>query len=300
MNPSCGEVASARKSPFTSRFVRACMIGASLAAASGALCARADEKIDPKKNRAYPQWEIHDLKRPHPPIVEPGTPSTQEKPGKPPSDAIVLFDGKDLSKWEVAGGKGEAPWRLEDGAMVTAQANIQTKEPIGDCQLHVEFSAPMVKDEKKEVSQGRGNSGVLMMSVPYEIQVLDSYHNETYADGQAGAIYGQNPPLANVNRPPGQWNEYDILWRGPRFDESGKVTRPARVTVMLNGVYVQDNWVLTGPTGHHVQPPYAKHNEKEPLQLQFHHNDTRFRNIWYRPLPDPEQPQPAPAAAATK
>ena len=266
------------------RFAPACLLAAGLAAVSVNGLVRAagsDEKIDPKKNRVYPQWEIHDMKRPTPPVVKPGTPSTQEKPGDPPSDAVVLFDGKDLSRW-TAGGK-EAPWKLEDGAMVADKASIETKDPIGDCQLHVEFATPT---PPKGESQGRGNSGVLLMGGRYEIQVLDSYDNVTYADGQAAAVYGQNPPMVNVSRPPGQWQVYDILWRGPRFDKDGKVTRPAHVTVMHNGVYVQDCFHLVGGTGHHVQPPYSAHPEKLPLQLQFHGNPTKFRNLWYRPLPD--------------
>jgi hypothetical protein len=241
----------------------------------------ADQKVDPKKNRVYPQWEIHDMKRPVPPVIAPPEPSTQEKPGTPPSDAVVLFDGRDLSHWTA--GRGQpAPWKLEDGAMVADKAGIETKEPIGDCQLHVEWATPK---EVKGESQGRGNSGVLLMGGRYEIQVLDSYDNRTYADGQAGAVYGQNPPMVNPARPPGQWQTYDILWRGPRWDKDGKLARPARVTILYNGVYVQDCYHLSGPTGHHVQPEYSKHAEKLPLQLQFHGNPTRFRNIWYRPLP---------------
>lgn len=254
----------------------------SLKAAPPAERATADPKVDPHVDRAYPAWQIHDMKRPKPPIVTPGTWSTQDAPGKPPSDAVILFDGKDLSKWSAVGGK-DAPWKVEDGYMEAAGATIETREPIGDCQLHIEFATP---NPPKGSDQGRGNSGILLMGGQYEVQVLDSYENTTYADGQAAAVYGQNPPMVNASRPPAQWQQYDILWRGPRFDKDGKLLRPASVTVMHNGVYVQDHWVLTGPTGHHVEPPYHKHPEKMPLQLQFHGNPTRYRNLWYRALPD--------------
>ena len=256
--------------------------GASKGAASVAERVSSDPKVDAKKNRAYAQWEIHDEKRPKPPIITPPAPSTQDAAGTPPSDAVILFDGKDLSKWTAGGGK-EAPWKVENGYMEAATSNIQTREPIGDCHLHIEFATPAKVEGK---SQGRGNSGVLLMNGIYEVQVLDSYDNPTYADGQAAAIYGQNPPMVNASRGPGQWQQYDILWRGPRFDQDGKLTRPARVTVMHNGVYVQDNWTLTGGSSHHTQPAYKKHPEKLPLGLQFHQNTTRFRNLWYRPLPE--------------
>lgn len=255
--------------------------GAAKSAAPVAERISSDPKVDAKRNRAYPQWQIHDEKRPKPPVITPPTPSAQDAAGTPPSDAVILFDGKDLSKW-TAGGK-EAPWKVENGYMEAAGSNIQTKEPIGDCHLHVEFATPAKVDGK---SQGRGNSGVLLGNGIYEVQVLDSYDNPTYADGQAAAVYGQNPPMANASRPPGQWQQFDILWRGPRFDKDGKLVRPARVTVMHNGLFVQDNWVLTGGSGHHAQPAYKKHPEKMPLALQFHQNTTRFRNLWYRPLPE--------------
>jgi hypothetical protein len=264
------------------RFAAAVLLGGG--GLSGALVWAADsgEKIDTKKNRVYPQWEIHDEKRPRPPVITPPEPSTQEKPGTPPSDAVVLFDGKDLSKWS-AGGK-DAPWKLQDGAMVADKASIETREPLGDVQLHLEWTPPSPANEKQH-SQERGNSGVLLFGGQYEVQVLDSYHNETYADGQAGAVYGQNPPMVNPIRPPGQWNTYDILWRTPKFDADGKLLEPAHVTVMFNCVYVQDCFHPVGPTGHHFQGVYTKGPDKAPLQLQYHGNPTKFRNIWYRPLP---------------
>ena len=162
-----------------------------------------DPKVDAKKNRAYTQWEIHDEKRPKPAVITPPTPSTQDAPGTPPSDAVILFDGKDLSKWTAGGGK-EAPWKVENGYMEAAKASIQTKEPIGDCHLHIEFATPEKVDGK---SQGRGNSGVLLGNGIYEVQVLDSFDNPTYADGQAAAVYGQNPPMVNASRGPGHHGE---------------------------------------------------------------------------------------------
>jgi hypothetical protein len=228
-----------------------------------------------------PKWEIHDRNRPNPPVVTPSTSSTQESPGKPPSDAIVLFDGKDPSHWIHKDGS-PSKWTVADGYMEVAPktGEIHTKEPFGDCQLHVEFREP---SPPKGEDQDRGNSGVFLMGL-YEIQVLDSYNSKTYADGQASAVYGQYPPLVNASRPPGEWQTYDIIWHGPRFDASGKLTRPARVTVIHNGVLVQDHVELTGPTGHHVRPPYTAGPDKLPLALQDHNHPVRYRNIWIRNL----------------
>src|SRR6266852_4748219 len=175
------------------------------------------------------KWKIHDPDRPLPPVIEPGTASTQDAPGRPPSDAVVLFDGKDLSKWAHKDGSA-AKWKVENGY-------IYTREAFGDCQLHVEFAEPV---PPKGESQERGNSGVFLMGL-YEIQVLDSYENKTYADGQAASVYGQYPPLVNASRAPGQWQSYDIVFRGPRFAKDGKLLGPARVTVLHDGVLVQDN-----------------------------------------------------------
>jgi hypothetical protein len=157
---------------------------------------------------------------------------------------------------------------------------IHTRQPFGDCQLHVEFAEPV---PATGADQGRGNSGVFLMGL-YEIQVLDSYQNKTYADGQAGAVYGQFPPQVNASRPPGQWQEYDIIFHGPRFANDGKLLRPARMTVLHNGVLVQDSVELSGPTAHHERPPYKPTPEKLPLSLQDHGNPVRFRNIWIRAL----------------
>jgi len=226
------------------------------------------------------KWKIHDLNRPLPPIVDPGTASTQETPGRAPSDAVVLFDGKDLSKWVDKDGK-PAPWKVGNGYMevVAKTGNISTRDSFGDCQLHVEFAEP---SPGKGESQERGNSGVFLMGL-YEIQVLDSYENKTYADGQASAVYGQYPPLVNASRPPAQWQTYDIIFHGPRFS-GNKLLRPARVTILHNGVLVQDNVELTGPTAHGERPPYKPGPDKGPLQLQDHGDPLRYRNIWIREL----------------
>jgi hypothetical protein len=227
------------------------------------------------------KWKIHDTSRPRSPIITAGTASTQEKSGQPPSDAIVLFDGHDLSKWQTP--KGEpAKWKVENGyfEVVPKTGDMATKQAFGDCQLHVEWAAP---DPPKGEDQDRGNSGVYLMGL-YEVQVLDSFNNSTYADGQAAAVYGQYPPLVNAARPPGQWQTYDVIFHGPRFDKDGKVLRPARVTVLHNGVLVQDNVELTGPTAHKARPPYQAHPDKLPLLLQDHSHPVRFRNIWIREL----------------
>jgi hypothetical protein len=230
------------------------------------------------------QRKIHDPNRPLPPVVDPENTSAQA-PGTPPSDASVLFDGKDLSKWMGEDGK-PAQWKVENGYMEVAPGTgkISTKQGFGDCQLHVEFAEPTPPHGE---SQDRGNSGVFLQGL-YEIQVLDSYQNKTYADGQAAAVYGQYPPLVNASRPPGQWQTYDIVFHAPRFDTQGKVLRPARVTVLHNGVLVQDSVALTGPTAHGERPPYKKTPEKLPLSLQDHHYPVRFRNIWIRELKEIE------------
>src|SRR5262245_38255754 len=226
-----------------------------------------------------PKWKVHDKDRPLPAVVTPGTASTQEAAGKAPSDAVVLFDGKDLSRWAHKDGSA-AKWKVENGYFEVAPktGEIHTREAFGDCQLHVEFAEPV---PAKGESQGRGNSGVFLMGL-YEIQVLDSYENRTYADGQASAVYGQYPPLVNASRPPGQWQSYDIILHGPRFTHDGTLARPARVTVLHNGVLVQDNVELTGPTAHGERPPYKPTPEKLPLALQDHGNPVRYRNIWIR------------------
>ncbi len=180
-----------------------------------------------------PKWQIHDRDRLAPTVITPGTASTQDSPGRAPSDAIVLFDGKDLSLWAQKDGSA-AKWKVENGyfEVVPKTGELHTKDAFGDCQLHVEFAEP---NPPKGEDQDRGNSGVFLMGL-YEIQVLDSYQSKTYADGQAAAVYGQYPPLVNASRTPGQWQTYDIVFHGPRFDANGKLTRAARVTVLHNGV----------------------------------------------------------------
>ena len=231
--------------------------------------------VHESREQALAHWKIHDVTRPVPPVITPAA------PGRAPSDATVLFDGRDLSKWQSAKG-GAARWKVVDGAMevVPGTGEARTVQSFGDCQLHLEWAEP---DPPHDKDQGRGNSGVYLMS-RYELQVLDSYQNKTYADGQAGAIYGQFPPLVNASLPPGQWQTYDIVFHGTRFSSDGKLLRPARATVLQNGVLVQDNVELTGPTDHGRRPPYAPHAEKMPLLLQDHDQPVRFRNIWIREL----------------
>ena len=222
---------------------------------------------------------------PEPKVVNPGP------VGGPPSDAIVLFDGRDLSQWV-----GGNDWLVQDGYAISAKHDIYTKRSFGNCQLHVEWATP----EKVEGDgQGRGNSGVFMMStidaLRYEIQILDSYRNRTYFDGQAASIYKQRPPLVNACRKPGQWQSYDIVFEAPRFDRSGKLVRPAFVTILQNGVLVQNHTKIVGFTAWDRAPQYTAHPAKAPLLLQFHHNPVRFRNIWIRELPPADAPPPSKA-----
>jgi len=261
-----------RESIFALLAIPAIAIGLTVATTSATACARGEQ-----------EWQIHDRNRPQPPVIIPGTASTQEQAGKPPSDAVVLFDGKDLSQWQAADG-GPAKWKVENGyfEVVPKTGDMRTKQAFGDCQLHVEWAAP---DPPRGEDQDRGNSGVYLMSL-YEVQVLDSYQSQTYPDGQAAAVYGQFPPLVNASRPPGQWQTYDIVFHGPRFDREGKLLRPATVTVLHNGVLVQDQVILTGPTAHKARPPYQAHPEKLPLLLQDHAHPVRYRNIWIRELPE--------------
>ena len=229
------------------------------------------------------QWGVHDEERPNPPVIEPGTASTQQEPGEPPSDATVLFNGQgDLEEnWETLEGEEPTSWEVEDGALVVGDGMIQTKQAFGDVQLHVEFSSPTPAEGE---GQGRGNSGVYLMK-NYEVQVLDSYENETYADGQAAAVYGQHPPLVNASRPPGTWQTYDIIFHRPHFDDAGVLVEPARMTVLHNGVVVQDNVRLMGPTAYQDRPQYQAHPDELPIMLQDHANPVRYRNIWVRELP---------------
>jgi len=228
-------------------------------------------------------WAVHDRNRPQPKLVTPGSFSTQEQAGKPPSDAVVLFDGSDLSKWEADEGQGvPTKWVVKTGAMecVPGSGYVRTKAKFGDCQLHVEWAAPTKAEGE---SQGRGNSGVFLMGL-VEIQVLDNHNNPTYADGFAASVYGVNPPMANALRPPGEFQTYDIVFRRPVYKD-GKVLDPGYVTVFLNGVLVQDHTRLEGGTGHMGRSKPGAFPETGPLKLQDHGNPVRYRNIWYRPLP---------------
>ena len=223
-------------------------------------------------------WPQHSKDRPRPPVVTPGTPAFVA----PPADAIVLFDGTSLAKW-AQGESAPARWRVVDGAfeVVPRTGTLTTRDSFGDVQLHIEWMSPK---PPRGADQDRGNSGVFFSGGRYEVQVLDSYENVTYADGQAGALYGQYPPLVNASRPPGEWQTYDIVYRRPRFDAAGKVQSPARLTVFHNGVLVQDNAELVGPTAHTTRPPYEAHPDRLPISLQDHGHPVRFRNVWLRDL----------------
>jgi hypothetical protein len=282
--------------PSMTRFVlRAATPLAALACAAAILVADA-----PEQNQAQPapgtekpgalgytdtppipgqKWRVHDVDRPHPPVITPGA-----TPGAPPSDAIVLFDGKDLSKWAQRTQSGElvdSKWPVRDGYFETGAktGSMITRESFGDVQLHVEWAAPPVVSGS---SQGRGNSGVIIMGL-YEVQVLDMYDNRTYPDGGAASLYGQWPPLVTAPRRPGEWQTYDIVFEAPRF-EGEKLVKPAFVTVFWNGVLAHNRKELAGPTMHRQAPRYSPHDAELPLTLQDHSNPVRYRNIWVRRL----------------
>ena len=222
------------------------------------------------------KWHVHDGNRPQPRVVTPGA-----SVGAKPSDAVLLFNGSDLSKWQSIKGDGPAAWKVESGELVAVAGtgNIATKEEFGDCQLHIEWSVP---SPPTGTGQDRGNSGVFLMS-RYEIQVLDSYQAQTYPDGQASAIYGQFPPLVNASRKPGDWQTYDIVFTAPRFKDGALVT-PAFATVFHNGIVVHDHTALLGATVHRALGKYTPHPEKASLMLQDHSHPVRYRNIWIRRL----------------
>lgn len=233
-------------------------------------------------------WQTQEYKSgivwPEPPVIDPGP------PGGVPSDAIVLFDGKSLDGW-VNGDK----WKIEDGVATVAGGTITSKQKFGDCQLHVEFATP---EEVKGSGQGRGNSGIYLMS-RYEVQVLDSYDNQTYFDGQCGAIYKEQPPTVNACRKPGEWQTYDIVFTAPRFHGDGSLLKPGYVTVLHNGVLIHNHFELLGVTSYTEPPRYIAHADREPIQIQFHGNPVRFRNIWLRENIKPLvglQPDPRPNA----
>jgi hypothetical protein len=216
---------------------------------------------------------------PEPKVVTPG-----EKPADPPSDAVVLFDGKDLSKWK----NGDA-WEVKDGYAVVRKTDITTKDSFGpDYQLHVEFATP---EKVSGSGQGRGNSGVFL-AARYEVQVLDSFGNRTYFDGQCAAIYKQSPPMVNVCKKPGEWQTYDIVFESPRFADDGKVAKPGYVTVVHNGAVVQNHFELQGGTFYDQPAHYEKHPPQQPIRLQNHGNPVKFRNIWLRELKPIEGKKP--------
>ncbi len=220
--------------------------------------------------------KLSEVWQPEPKVVTPGKTSQDA-----PSDAIVLFNGKDFSQWQTANGT-DARWKLKDDYMqvVPGTGIIQTKKAFGDCQLHIEWKTP---DTIKGDGQGRGNSGIFLMGL-YELQVLDNYHNRTYSNGQAGSIYKQSMPLVNVCRPPGEWQSYDIIFTSARFNNDSTLKAPARITVFQNGVLVQNNFSIWGGTEYIGIPVYKMTPEKLPLALQDHGNTVCYRNIWIREL----------------
>ena len=237
------------------------------------------------------KWHVHDPDRPQPPVVTPGATFSQGAPA--PSDAEVLFDGKDLSKWETSRGQ-DATWNVQDGYLETGRGGgIRTRGKWADFQLHVEWASP---NPPHGTGQGRGNSGILINGM-YEVQVLDSYHAKTYPDGQASAIYGQSPPLVNASKPPGQWQTYDIIFESPRWNKEGELVKKACVTVLHNGVVVQNHYEFAGCTdgisggvpwrtlSRYVRP----HPPEMFIELQDHNNPVRYRNIWVRKLGERDQ-----------
>lgn len=225
-------------------------------------------------------FHVHDEKRPQPRLIE----TVGAVQVKPPSDAIVLFDGNNGDAWASVKG-GESPWEVRDGVMVAKDADIRSKQEFGAIQLHFEWRLPA---DRKVNGQNGGNSGCFLMG-RYEVQVLQSHNNPTYPDGQAAALYGQQPPLVNATSPQGEWNSYDITFTPPVYDGE-KVLTPAKVMVIHNGVVVQNGESFLGQTTHQKLAAYpAKHPEAGPIRLQFHGDPVEFRNIWVRPLGQRDQ-----------
>ncbi len=246
------------------------------------------------------EWHVHDSDRPRPPMVTPGATFSQLAP--PPADAIVLFDGKDLSRWSDARGN-PARWRVADGYFESTRGSggVRTREKFANFQLHLEFATPA---NVTGSSQGRGNSGVLINGI-YEVQILDSYNNPTYADGQAAALYGQQPPLVNASRPPGEWQTYELVFESPRWDAAGTLVKKAAVTVIHNGLVVQHRTEFFGSTDGVDSVPHkalgkygAPHPPEVFIELQDHSNPVRYRNVWLRALNPPAPPAIPPPATA--
>jgi len=247
----------------------------------------AEQPIESHTNAPVPpaaKWRMHDRERPQPPVITPGQTFSQSAPA--PSDAEMLFDGKDLSKWQNDRGQ-DAPWVVTNGYMeCAARQNIRTRGKWADFQLHLEFSepAPPVGND-----QNRGNSGILINNM-YEVQVLDSYESKTYPDGQCAAIYGQSPPLVNACKPPGEWQTYDIIFESPRWNEQKELVKKAVVTVLHNGVVVQNHFEILGITDGISREVANKYGVVHPPEvfvgLQYHNGAVRFRNIWIRKLGD--------------
>ncbi|MGH2564270.1 MAG: 3-keto-disaccharide hydrolase [Ginsengibacter sp.] len=245
----------------------------------------AQEKMKPEDTEFY---------TPVPQVVIPG-----KSCGDAPSDATILFDGKNLDQWVLANDTTKpADWIVHNGVVTVKKSsgNIQTKQSFTDYQLHLEWREP--KDIEGS-GQARGNSGLFLASIGkgdagYEMQILDNYNNKTYTNGQAGSIYKQSPPLVNPNRPPGEWQYYDVIWTAPRFNEDGSLKSPARVTAFFNGVLVQNNFELKGPTLYIGHPTYeGAANGASPIKLQAHGDKSKpisFRNIWVRPIENNKQP----------
>ena len=226
------------------------------------------------------KWKVHDTNRPHPTVVTPAS-----APGAPPSDAVILFDGKSLDAWQPQ----PTAWAVKDGAVTatpratgSGENALVSKQSFGDVQLHLEFRSP---NPPAKSSQDRGNSGIWFMQ-RYEIQILDGYNNPTYADGTVGAIYGWKPPLVNPSRRPGEWQSYDVVFERPHFGADGKLLRPAYITAFLNGVLVQNRQPWLGGTIWRKVGTYEAHADAAPIQLQDHNSPVSFRNIWVRPLPE--------------
>ncbi|WP_207435913.1 3-keto-disaccharide hydrolase [Sabulibacter ruber] len=225
----------------------------------------------PKPPKMTP--EMTEFWEPEPRVVTPGLQNAA------PSDAVVLFNGKDLAEWKAKADGAEAKWAIKNGTFTVGKGDITTRKEFGDFQLHLEWSAP---DEVKGSSQGRGNSGIFLQD-RYEVQILDSYQNRTYSNGQAGSIYKQHRPVVNAMGKPTEWNVYDIIYTAPRFKEDGSLFSPARVTVLHNGVVVQNNVEIKGPTEYIGLPQYKAHG-RAPISLQDHGNPVAYRNIWIREL----------------